>query len=122
MIVCSAAGVVERRAAKILMNSEAKRQVHVQPEAIMVEIDLDHPKRQLQMKDSKAGLAADLLSDDRRSERIDAANSHIEHSSPGGRLDEKCPHDIDRRIDHGGWTARIGHRRLLKRHLRTPLS
>jgi hypothetical protein len=27
---------------------------------MVVEIDLDHPKRQLQMKDSKAGLAADL--------------------------------------------------------------
>ena len=51
----------------------------------MVEIDLDHPKRQLQMKDSRAGLAADLLSDDRRSGRIDAANSHVEHASPGGR-------------------------------------
>jgi hypothetical protein len=37
------------------MNSETKRQVHVQPKAMMVEIDLDHPKRQLQMKDSKAG-------------------------------------------------------------------
>src|ERR1700687_4269192 len=122
MIVCSAAGVVERRAAEILMNSEAKRQVHVQPEAMMVEIDLDHPKRQLQMKDSKAGLAADLLSDDRWSGRIDAANSHIEHVFPGGRLNEKCPHHVNRRIDHDGWTAHIAHRSLLKRQLRTPLS
>jgi hypothetical protein len=77
---------VERRAAKILMNSEAKRQVHVQPVPMMVEIDLDHPKRRLQMKDSKAGPAADLLSDDRRPGRIDGANAHIEHASPGGAL------------------------------------
>ena len=86
---------------------------------MMVEIDLDHPKRQLQMKDSKAGLAADLLSDDRRSGRIDVANAHIENASPRGRLYEKGPHDIDRRIEHGGWTAHVAHRRLLKRHLRT---
>jgi ankyrin repeat protein len=78
---------------------------------MLVRIDLDHPKRQLQMKDSKAGLATDPLSDDRRSGRIDAANSHIKHASPGGRLHEKGPHDIDTRIDHGGWTAHIGHRR-----------
>jgi hypothetical protein len=75
---------------------------------MMVEIDLDHPKRQLQMNDSKAGLAADLLSDDRWSGRINAANSHIEYVSIGGRLHEKRPHDIDRRIDYGRLTTRIG--------------
>jgi hypothetical protein len=53
--------------------------------AMLVRIDLDHPKRQFQMKDSKAGLAADLLSDDRRPGRIDAANAHIEYASPRRR-------------------------------------
>jgi hypothetical protein len=67
------------------------------------------------MKDLKAGLATDPLYDDRWSGRIDAANLRIEHASPGDRLYEKCPHDIDRRIDHGGWTAHIALRRLLKR-------
>jgi hypothetical protein len=43
-IVYSAVGVVERRAPKILVNGEAKRQVHVHPEAMMVCIDLYHPK------------------------------------------------------------------------------
>jgi hypothetical protein len=113
---------IEWRTDEILMNSDAKRQMYIQAKTMLVRIDLDHPKRQLQMKDSKAGLAADLLSDDRRPGRIDAANAHIEHASPGGGLYEKGPHDIDRRIDHGGWTAHIAHRRLLKRHLRTLLS
>jgi hypothetical protein len=43
--------LVERRAAKILVNSEAKRQFYIQLEAMMVSIDLYHPKLQLQMKD-----------------------------------------------------------------------
>src|SRR6202043_2848053 len=101
---------IEWRTAEILMNSDGKRQMHIQAKAMLVRIDLDHPKRQLQMNDSKAGLAADPLSDDRRSGRIDAANSHIERASPDGRLHEKRPHDIDRPIDHGGGTAPIPHR------------
>jgi hypothetical protein len=110
MIVYPAVGVVERRAAQILMNSEAERQVHLQPEAMMVWVDIDHPKRELEMKGSRAGLAADLLSDDRRSGRINAGNAYIEYTSPSGGVYEKRPNKIDRRIDDGRWTARIGHR------------
>ena len=110
MIVYPAVGVVERRAAQILMNSEAERQVHLQPEAMMVWVDIDHPKRELEMKGTRAGLAADLLSDDRRSERINAGSAYIEYTSPSGGVHEKRPNKIDRRIDDGRWTARIGHR------------
>ena len=74
-------GFVERRGAKILINSEAKRKLYVQPETMMVWIDLYRPKRELQMQDSKAGLAADPLSDDRRTGRIDAGNAHIKYTS-----------------------------------------
>jgi hypothetical protein len=86
MIVYPAVGIVESRAAKILVNSEVKRQVDLHPEAMMVWIDFNHPK--LQMKDSKAGLAADRLSDDCRPRRIDAGNAHINYTSPSGRVRE----------------------------------
>jgi hypothetical protein len=42
-IVYPAVDVVERCAAKILFNSEAQRKVYVQPQAMMVRIDLHHP-------------------------------------------------------------------------------
>jgi hypothetical protein len=64
--------------------------MYIQAKAMLVRLDPDHPKRQLQLKDSKAGLAADLLSDDRRSGRIDVANAQIENASPRGRLYEKA--------------------------------
>jgi len=87
------------------MNSEAKRQVDLHPEAMIVWIDFNHPK--LQMKDSKAGLAAERLSDDRRPRRIDAGNVHIKYTSPSGGVREERPHGIGRRIDDGRWAARI---------------
>ena len=77
MIVYPAVGIVESRAAKILVNSEVKRQVDLHPEAMMVWIDFNHPK--LQMKDSKAGC---------RPRRIDAGNAHINYTSPSGRVRE----------------------------------
>jgi hypothetical protein len=76
VIVYSAVSVVERSAPKLLMSIETKQQVDVQPKAMMVEIDRDHPTRQLQMKDSKAGFTADLLSDNHRSRRICCQLAH----------------------------------------------
>jgi len=73
------------------MNSEAKRQIYVQPKAMLVWINLYHPKLQLQMMDSKAGLAADRLSDDRRSGRINAHDAQVEYTSPSRRGRREAP-------------------------------
>jgi hypothetical protein len=99
-------GVVERRTAKILVDSEAKWQIHVQPKAMLVWIDLYHPELQLQMKDSKVGLAADRLSDDRRSGRINANDAQVEYTSPSGGVGEKRPDNIDRCDNDSRWAAR----------------
>jgi hypothetical protein len=50
MILDAATVAGEWRTAAILMNSDAKRQMYIQAKAMLVRIDLDHPKRQLQMK------------------------------------------------------------------------
>jgi hypothetical protein len=108
-IVDPAMGCIERRAPKILANRQAKRQIDVHPESMMLRIDLRHPKREFQMKGLETAFAADLLSDDRRPGWIDAEDTQVEHASPSGRLQEEPPYDADRRIDDGRRAAQIRH-------------
>jgi hypothetical protein len=87
MIVYPTVGGVERRAVNILVDSEAKRQIHLQPEPTTAWIDLYHPKTQPQMKDTKAGVAANLLPDDCRSGRIHAGNADVQYTPhPAGSM------------------------------------
>jgi hypothetical protein len=61
------------------------------------------------MEELRACLAANLLSDGRRSGWINAGHAHVEYVSPSGGLHEKRPNNGGGRIDDGRWTTRIGH-------------
>jgi hypothetical protein len=103
VIIHPAVDVVERRAAKVFFNREAKRQLYFEPQATLVRIDPHQAELKLQMQDSWTGLAANFPSDDRRAGRINADNAEVEHTFPAGGVHERRPHDIGRRIDDGGW-------------------
>lgn len=60
MIIHPAVDVVERRAAKVFFNREAKRQLYFEPQATLVRIDPHQAELKLQMQDSWTGLAANF--------------------------------------------------------------
>src|SRR6516164_9627002 len=62
------------------------------------------------MKHSEPGLAMNHLSDNCRSRRIDADQTHIEYASPIGGRHEKGPDKIDGSVDCSRWAAQIAHR------------
>jgi hypothetical protein len=110
MIVYPTVGGVERRAVNILVDSEAKRQIHLQPEPTTAWIDLYRPKKSASDERYKGrcrrkpfARRLPVRADPRwqRGRRI---------HSPSGRVHEKRPDNIDRRIDDVRWAARIGHR------------
>ena len=62
------------------------------------------------MKHSEPGLAMNHLSDNCRSRRIDANQTHIEYASPIVGRHEKGPDKIDGSVDCSRWAAQIVHR------------
>ena len=110
MIVDATIIGIERRALEIFANRNAKRQVYIHHEPMMLCVGLNDPKCEFQVKQPRAGLAQDFLPGHGRTWRVYAVDAHIEDMSPSGGVYEKRPNDPDRCIDDSRRTARIRHR------------